>query len=295
MSETGEPAAAPIVEPVIAPAAVETPAIVTEVDIPADGGFPAPDPETPLETPKDPAVAATAPTTEEPKTIKKSPYQARIDTLVREREAEKAAAIEARREADLYKAMAEGKTVDADGNPLPQPAVGLVPGSPEFKKAVRDEAIQIAAQEAAKSRMDELLAAGKAKYKDFNVRCDVVADLGAGDRADFMQVVTDPTIIKNGAKLIALLAENEEEAGRILKLPTLQMTAELVKFESENSKPLAPKPLSAAPAPIRTIDGQSKGNDEPRDTDSMAEYARKYQAQQAAKLKDKQPSRFARH
>lgn len=290
MSGTGDPDAAPVVEPVVAPVTTETPAVVTEVDIPADGGFPAP--ETAV---AEPVQATEPPKVDEPKTIKKSPYQARIDTLVREREAEKAAAVEARREADLYKAMAEGKTVDAEGNPLPQPVAGLVPGSPEFKKAVRDEAVQIAASEAAKARTDKLLKAGNTEYKDFTDRCNVVASLGAGDRSDFMQIVTDPDVIADGSKVIALLAENPDEAARILALPTVQMTAALVKFEGENSKAPAPKPISAAPAPIKTIDGQSRSNDEPRDTDSMSEYARKYQAQQAAKLKDKQPSRFARH
>lgn len=293
MSGTGEPAAAPVVEPVVASVTTEAPVVVTEVDIPADGGFPTP--ETPIEAAAEPVQGAGPPKTDEPKLIKKSPYQARIDTLVREREAEKAAAIEARREADLYKAMAEGKTVDAEGNPLPQPAAGLVPGSPEFKKAVRDEAVQIAASEAAKARTDKLLKTGNTEYKDFTDRCNVVASLGAGDRSDFMQIVTDPDVIVDGSKVIALLAENPDEAARILALPTVQMTAALVKFEGENSKAPAPKPISAAPAPIKTIDGQSRGNDEPRDTDSMSEYARKYQAQQAAKLKDKQPSRFARH
>ena len=64
----------------VAPAP-ETTAIVNEIDIPADGGFPAPQAELPLEAPKE-TVAADAPQkVEEPKVVKKSPYQARIDSI----------------------------------------------------------------------------------------------------------------------------------------------------------------------------------------------------------------------
>ena len=190
--------------------------------------------------------------------------------------------------------MAEGKTVDADGKPIPV-QTGLVPGSPEFQKAVRDEAAQIAATEVAKSRTDAMLKTGHAAYKDFGERCNVVASLGAGDRPDFMQVVLDPNVIADGSKLIGQLAENPDEAARILALPSLQMAAALVKFETEHSKPIPPKPLSAVPPPIKTVDGQSRANDEPSDKDSMAEYARKYHAKQAEKLKSGSPARFARH
>ena len=271
---------------------------VTEVDIPADGGFPA-EPELPLEAPKEP-VAADAPKPDEPKPLKKSAFQSRVDALTIQRDKALKREEDALRQAELYKAMAEGKPPAADpANPDAAPAlaptVGLLPGSPEFTKAVRDEAVRIAANDLAKSRTDGLLAAGNTEFKDFTDRCNVVASLGAGDRPDFMQIVTDPQVLPDGHKVIAQLAEHPDEAARILALPTVQMTAALVKFQAEISKAPAPKPLSSAPAPIKTIDGQTRGSDEPNDNDSMEVYAAKYKAQQAKKLTERQPSRFARH
>lgn len=294
MSGTGEPVSTLPPEPVSVN--MPEPVIpVVEVDIPADGGFPAPEPE-PALAPAEPAQPDGEPKVTEPATIKKSPYQARIDALVREREAAKAEAAAEKAQAELYKAMAEGKNVDADGNQIAAPA-GLIPGSPEFVKAVKAEAANIAAADAAKAKTGRLLSDGHKDYKDFDERCTVVASLGAGDRPDFMQIVIDSDIIGNGAKVIALLADKPDEAARILALPTVQMTAALVKFEAENAKAAAPvlKPLSAAPAPIRTIDGISKGNDEPSEKDDMATYAAKYKAKLADKMKSGQPARFARH
>lgn len=291
MSGTGEPVTAPVVEPVVAPAAPETPAIVNEVDIPPDGGFTA-EPELPLEAPKEPVEASPEP---EPPKIKKSAFQSRVDALTIQRDKALRREEEALQQAELYKAMADGKGAPPleDGTPAPQPKT--FGSQAEFDKAVREHASTLAAQELAKGRTDKLLASGNTEYKDFTERCNAVAALGAGDRPDFMQIVTDPDVITNGSKIIALLAEKPDEAARILGLPSLQMAAALVKFEAENSKAATPKPLSSLPAPIKPIDGQSRGNEEPSDKDSMPEYARKYHAQQLAKLKDKQPSRFAKH
>lgn len=292
MSGTGEPVVAPVVESAPNEPVSALPVPVVEVDIPADGGFP---PEPAPEAPKEPVAAADEPKPDEPKPIKKSPYQARIDTLTA-RNAETSRQLEdATRQAELYKAMAEGKTVDADGTPIPQAPVSFTPGSPEFKKAVATEAAQIAANEAAKARTDKLLKTGNTDYKDFTDRCNIVASLGAGDRADFMQIVTDPDVIGNGAKVIADLAENPDEAARILALPPLQMAAALVKFENESSKAPAPRAISSAPRPITPIDGVSKGSDEPKDTDDMPTYAAKFRKQQGERMKNGQPARFARH
>lgn len=294
MSDPATAAApAPVSTDPVAPASTE-PKIVTEVDIPDDGGFPAPEPE--LAT--TPAAAASDPAPAEPAPVKKTAFQTRIDTVTAQREAEKRQKEEALRERDLYKAMAEGKGSDPATDPVAPaaaPAVTFAPGSPEWTKAVKAEAAELAAAEVAKGKMDGLLKAGRTEFKDFDDRCNMIASLGAGDRGDFMQIMTDPTIITDGQKVIAQLADNPDEAARILALPTVQMTAALVKFQAESSKSAPARPLSNAPAPIRTIDGVSKGNDEPSDKDDMKTYAAKYQAQQAARLKERQPSRFAKH
>lgn len=285
--------AAPAPEPVVETPVPAAPVIATEVDIPDDGGFPAPEPEPAPEPPK----AADAPPAEEPKpAIKKSPYQARIDTLTAQREAEKKRADDAIKEAELYRAIAEGKAADAPpGDTPPASAPKSFATQAEFDKAVREHAAQLSAQESAKAKTDTLLASGNTEYRDFTDRCNVVASLGAGDRPDFMQIVTDPTVIPDGHKVIAQLAENPDEAARILALPTVQMTAALVKFQAEQSKAPPPADISKVPPPIRPIDGQSRGSDEPKDTDDMATYAAKYKKLQADKLKNGSPARFAKH
>lgn len=284
--------AAPTPEPVAAiPAA---PAPITEVDIPADGGFPAPVP-TPEPTP---AAAVPEPAQAEPVPVKKNAFQSRIDTLTAQRETERRRAEEAERQTELYRAMAEGKPpAAADPNAPPAPVLAPTPAfatPADFQKAVQAEAVKLAAQDVAKKRTDGLLKAGNTDYKDFTDRCNVVASLGAGDRPDFMQIVTDPEVILDGHKVIAQLADNPDEAARILALPTVQMAAALVKFQAEAAK-VPNRQVSSAPAPIKTIDGTARTDPEPKDTDDMATYAAKYQRLQEQRLKTNSPSRFARH
>lgn len=292
MSDPATPAA-PAPESVVAVPAAPTP--VTEIDIPADGGFAAPAPEP---TPA-PVAAAPEATPAEPVPVKKNAFQSRIDTLTAQRETERRRAEEAERQTELYRAMAEGKPpAAADPNappatPVPAPTPAFATPA-DFQKAVQAEAVKLAAQDVAKKRTDGLLKAGNTDYKDFTDRCNVVASLGAGDRPDFMQIVTDPEVILDGHKVIAQLADNPDEAARIFALPTVQMAAALVKFQAENAK-VPNRQVSSAPAPIKTIDGTARTDPEPKDTDDMATYAAKYQRLQEQKLKTNSPSRFARH
>jgi len=293
MSDPAPAASTPVPETPVSPAP-EAPKPVTEVDIPEDGGFPAPEPEpTPASTSDAPKPDG-EPKADDPPRIKKSPYQARIDALTREREEAKRLADAAKKEAELYKAMAEGKAPVADDG-TPAPARQEFASKEAFEAAVAAEAQRRAAAAMAQQRTTGFIKAGEAEYKDFTDRCNVVASLGAGDRPDFMEIITDPSVLPDGHKVIAQLAENPEEAARILALPPLAMAAALVKFQADNSKSAPSRPISSAPPPIKPIDAVSKGNDEPSEKDSMEEYARKYRAKQASRLQERQPSRFARH
>lgn len=279
MSAVGESGTAPVESAVPLVNQPENTLIVNEVDIPDDGGFPAPEAE---EAPA--AIAEGTEAAPEPPKFKKTAFQARIDTLTREREESKRRETDALKQVELYRAMAEGRAVpEGEGAPVaPQPQ-GLIPGTPEFTRAVLAEATKMAAVDAAKARTAGIMKAGASAYPDFNDRCNVVADLGAGDRADFMQIVTDPDVISDGHKVIAQLAENPEEAARILALPTVQMTAALVKFQAEANKAPVAKPISLAPAPIKPIDGTARADSDPKDSDPMRTYADKWQANRAAK------------
>lgn len=251
----------------------EKPEPVTTVEIPADGGLDGSlqptDGEKPVETaPEAPKAAETQPEGEKPNKLKKSPYQARIDALVREREAKASEAAAARAEAEMYKAMAEGK---AEGK--------LAPTQAEIEALV-EAGIQ---RKAIERQSQKVFQTGAAEYPDFNDRCNVVASLGAGERADFMQVITDPDIIPDGHKVIAQLAENPDEAARILALPTPQMSAALVKFQIEHSKG-ASKPVSSAPAPIKPIDGTSRPGGGMNDQQPMSEYAKEFYKSRAKRF-----------
>src|SRR5579864_7433270 len=99
MSDPATPAA-PAADPAAPAPAPDAP--VTSVDIPDDGGFPAPEPE-PEPAPEPPK--ADAPKPDDPKPIKKSAFQTRIDTVTAQRAAADRRAEEAERQRDLYKAM----------------------------------------------------------------------------------------------------------------------------------------------------------------------------------------------
>ena len=259
---------------------VETPVIntpekpdpVTHADIPADGGLDdsmqPTDGEKPVETAPETPKTEEAQSKVEANKLKKSPFQARIDALTaREKEAVRRAD-EMAAQVEMFKAMAEGR---AEGK--------LAPTQAEIDALV-EARVQ---QKAVERQSQKVLGAGAAEYPDFNERCNIVASLGAGERGDFMQVITDPDIIPDGHKVIAQLAENPDEAARILALPTPQMSAALVKFQMLHSKVEA-TPISRLAAPIKPVDGTSRPGLVMDDRQPMSEYAKAFYASKAKKL-----------
>ena len=251
----------------------------TSVDIPKDGGLnnslESTDPaDKPPETPAAPVAETLPAEAEKPKPLpKKSPFQARIDTLTaKNAEAERQRA-EIAAERDMFRAMAEGKT---EGKVAPTEA--------EIERLVEQRA---AAREIQRSTQ-RIISAGNAEYPDFTERCNVVAALGAGDRQDFMQVIADPEIIPDGQKIIAQLAERPEEAAQIFAphMTTAQMTAKLLKFQMEHSKPPA-NTISKVPPPIKPIDGQTRAGTTMNDSEPMESYAAKFYADKAKRLQRK--------
>jgi hypothetical protein len=203
---------------------------------------------------------------EQPKPAKKThAYQTRIDELTKiRRELE-------RENADLKAARQQPEQPDADED---TPATQA-----DFEALVVQKAAELDQQRQMQGRMNTWLKAGHAEFaEDFDDRCNTVASLGAAERPEFMQIVTDPDIIQDGHKLVAALADDPTEAMRILALPPVQMSAALVKYASKIGTPKT-KALSSAPAPIKPLDGTSRGSDEPTDRDSEDEWFRKREAQ----------------
>lgn len=183
---------------------------------------------------------------------KKTPwYQKRIDETTAARRA-------AERENEALKAKVaelEAKTTEPDADAKSD--------KPFTKEDVLVEAKKLLAQEEASKRTNNFLDSGFKQFgKDnFNTKCNTLASMGAGDSPEFMALITDPDIVSDGHKIVVALADNPDEAERILafKGDPLRMGLALNKFATATlAKPVVEKKLSDAPAPIKTIDGTAK-------------------------------------
>lgn len=204
----------------------------------------------------------------------------RFGELTRQREDAKKEAAQLKAERDLYKAMAEGnKPSEAQAEvvegtaPKAQPLNGL--SQADLDALVTRRAAELSAQQAFKQKTDSLLSQGRAEFKDFDERCNLIAEIGGNDRADFLPLVTE---LPDSHKILAQMADNPAEARRILSAPGPLMAIELTKFAMNAAKP-APKQISSAPKPITPIDGTAKPNDELSEDDSDEAWFRKRQAQ----------------
>lgn len=234
----------------------------------------------PAEPPAEEAPAPAAEATEgEPKPPKAQPwFQKRIDELTKARRDAERVATEANARAAVLEAAREAADQPNDGTVKP-------PSPEDFQKLVRREAEQMLAQERHQTRAQAWLDAGVKEFggADFNERCALVASLGAEERPDFMQVVTDPDIIPDGHKLVAKLADHPEEAQRILGITDkTKMTAALIRFDAQQAQP--PKEVSRAPKPISAIGGSARAS-APADNDDIKTWMAKRNAEIAARGK----------
>lgn len=206
-----------------------------------------------------------------------SSIQARMDQLTKaRREAEREAA-----SLRLKLAQYESGTKPSEGG---DGAAAPTTQQPDIETLANQRAQELYRQRIRQERVNSVLSAGNTEYKDFTERCNVVAQLGGADSPDFMAIVTDPSIVPDGHKVIAALADDPNEAARILSLPSVAMSAELARFAERVGKPASPgKQVSRAPAPIRPIAGAAKASDEPSPDDPEDDWFRKREAQRAAR------------
>ncbi len=261
MSDPGTPAPAP--ESTL----IQQDGAIPETVVPAEEK-----PEAPVEEVKADAPAPEAPA--EPVKPKRTPwYQDRINTLTRQRAEEKA-----ERER-LEKVMADLRNPERDG--------------PGQDTPVRREQVELIARQMAESmvakneyekRAKSWIEAGNKEFgaAEFMEKCNDIAALGAGDSSDFMDLITDPEAIPDGHKVVAILADNPEEAERILKLSPVKMAAALAKFSVTAKAP--EKKISQAPAPIKPIGGTAKAS-APSDDEPIQSWMQKRRAEVAAKAK----------
>lgn len=154
------------------------------------------------------------------------------------------------RELEALRAMLAAKE---GGEKAPEP-----PAQPEDRQAaIRAEAERIVAQQRMQEATNSWLKAGYSDFgkEEFDAKSGVLAQLGATEKQGFLEALVG---LENGHKVVPMLADDQDEAMRILELPPLRMAAELGKLAAKASIP-APKPsVSKAPPPNAPVKGGAK-------------------------------------
>ncbi len=224
-------------------------------------------PREPEENPEEPApeIKAEPEKPAEPAKPKRTPwYQDRINQLTAQKTQER----QAREALEAKLAALAPKAEPAEAQPF----------KPEqFEQLIDQRAQAIVNARETERRAKGFLEAGNKEFGSdaFQEKCNEVAALGAGDSQAFMALVTDPDVLPEGHKVVAALADNPEEAQRILAMDPLKMASALTRFAT-TVKP-AEKQISNAPAPIKPVGGTAKSS-EPSDSESIREWMAKRNA-----------------
>jgi len=216
------------------------------VPAPAEGTQPAEAQPAPAGAqPAEPAPEPPAEEAKEEQPPRQAWWQKRIDEITRARH-------EAERRADAAQRELERYRQPADPNAPP----GQQPPAPAnlTDAQIEERANFIASQREYQRSIARTIDAGNVKYGEpaFNAACNTLASLGANERPEFMQAVTE---LSNGADVLQHLGAHPEIAAPLMGLPPLRMAMELARLERQVTAPPAPKPLSRAPAPIAPIEG----------------------------------------
>jgi hypothetical protein len=179
----------------------------------------------------------------EPEKVKKTPwYQSRLNEMATQKN--EAIARAAAYEAQLAN-LASGK-----------PAVA----TPEV---IRAEAAKLVSEEKYNAKCNEVFQAGTAKHADYGVALGNFQQIGGAPR-EMLEIVTD---LPNGADILYHLANNLDDAYELTRLPPHKMALEMGRLSEKLGKAPAPKPVSNAPAPLKTVNGRGTVDAEPPETD----------------------------
>lgn len=162
------------------------------------------------------------------------------------------------------------------------PEGDTVPRS-EVERLAREQAQRIAAEQAAEKAAqdraaefnraaDDVYQAGVKEFPEFDSAVQNLRNLG------FMTYNTVEAALAtdNPQRVIYELGKNPAEAERITSLPPLKMAVELAKIASKAPVP-AKKDVSAAPPPVKPIEGNVKPGEDPRDEDTDTDWAHKFE------------------
>lgn len=252
-------------------------------DLPDNGTANLAELETAAEQPKAEEPAKEAPKAEEPEAKTEEPpkpkaktwEQRRIDELTRaRRDAERnAEALKAERDA----ALALVENARRGEEPPERPAQTALP-----KDEIERRADELATQRAYQRQITSTIEAGDKEFgRDFTDACNTLADMGANERPEFMQIITDTDA---GHKVLQHLGQNPEEADKLLRLPPHRMAMEIGRISDRLSKPKE-VPVSKAPEPIRPIDSNVDVKKDPSSDDASDEEWFKWRAEQKAKAR----------
>lgn len=135
----------------------------------------------------------------------------------------------------------------------------------ERERSVREEALQIVAEQRAKERAEAFHEAGRAAYPDWQTRCQALMAMGADAQMSSLLVE-----MKDGAKVAAALHDDPDELERIARLTTptaraiaLGVYAGRLDATADVSPPrgqlgsVPGRAVSRAPAPIRPVQGRA--------------------------------------
>jgi hypothetical protein len=195
---------------------------------------------------------------QEPETTKPKPtfYEKRFGELTRQkRDAE-------RRAEDLQARLdaierGETTTTPAEGETQPKPRQQPTQQQPETD--VERAAERLVEHREFAKRVNNVIAAGEAEFDkaEFTQKSNLIYDIGGDALPGFMSIITDPEMVTDGHKVIAALADDPDEAERILSLNPVKMALALTKLSEKLAKP-APKQHSKVPAPVEPVNGAAR-------------------------------------
>jgi hypothetical protein len=136
-------------------------------------------------------------------------------------------------------------------------------------RQIDQRAKEVADVNAYNDRANEIYKAGKGSFKDFDGDLAQFKEAGLPLSREFVEAADH---VGDAHKLIHHLAQNIDEAERIMSLPPHKIGVALAKIKIE--EPKAPVKVSKAPEPIKPINGKAKA--ELRDEDMpIAEYMKR--------------------
>lgn len=187
--------------------------------------------------------------TEEPGSKTPEWVQRRFNEMTRARHEAERKEQEATNRANTYERLVESMR-NGDQPQGQQPAQQQPARSDEDR--IRAEAQKLNDVDRFNQRSNEVYASGTAEFKDFDNALKNLGMLGASP--EFFQSIVD---LDDSHKVLHALGSNPEEASRILSLPPLRQGRELERLASKSKVAAPKKPVSNAPAPISTLDGES--------------------------------------